>query len=517
MRGREVNSVGDVRLGAIDIGSNSLHMIISHVGADGGTTVLWRMREMLGLGRGSFPSHRLSAEGMDRAILSLRRFHAVARRRGCEKIIAIATSAVREAENGGDFIERVRSEVGLNVRVVSARDEARLIYLGVRHTVDLKAGPHLIMDIGGGSMEFIVGDDQHASLLESRKVGSARMTARYIHSDPAAEGEVELLRRHLNREIAPVCDEILQLRPIKAIGTSGTIENLVAMCGARGKSPELARDDLKELVDRLLKSKARQRVEIRGLDEKRQDQILAGAVLLLEVMKRLPFKRLSLCRAALREGMLLDYVARHLPDLEILRKVHDPRRRSVLDLARRCEWHERHSMHVAALTLRLLEKLRSLHKLDAHARELIEYGALLHDIGWHISSSAHHKHSMYLVLNGNLQGFTQDEVRVVASIARYHRKSMPSLSHAEYAAMKPSDREIVRVGGALLRMADGLDRTHSFVVSDLDVRIGKRRVQVGLVGKGDMQLELWAARRKTDLFVDVFGRTVVFRVGHKAG
>lgn len=513
----EAASAGDIRLGAIDIGSNSLHMIISHVGADGDTTVLWRMREMLGLGRGSFPSHRLSSEGMDRAIVALRRFQGVAQRRGCGKIIAIATSAVREAENGGDFIERVRSEVGLNVRVISARDEARLIYLGVRHAVNLKGGPHLIMDIGGGSMEFIVGDDQHASLLESKKVGAARMTARYIHSDPAGPEEIELLRRHLNREIAPVCDQILQLRPIRAIGTSGTVENLVAMCGGRGRSPELARDDLKSLVDRLSRSKARQRVRIRGLDEKRQDQILAGAILLLEVMKRLSIKRLSLCRAALREGMLLDYVARHLPDLEIQRKVRDPRRRSVLDLGRRCDWHERHSMHVAGLTLRLLDKLRSLHKLDAHARELIEYGALMHDIGWHISSSSHHKHSMYLVLNGNLQGFTPEEVRVIASIARYHRKALPSLSHEEYAAMKPSEREIVRVGGALLRIADGLDRTHSYAVNDVDVRIGKRRVQVGLVGKGDMQLELWAARRKTDLFIDVFGRAIVFRAGRRAG
>ena len=169
-------------------------------------------------------------------------------------------------------------------------------------------------------------------------------------------------------------------------------------------------------------------------------------------------------------------------------------------------------MHVTSLTLRLLDKLQSLHKLDAHARELIEYGALLHDIGWHISSSSHHKHSMYLVINGNMQGFTPEEVSVIASIARYHRKSLPQLSHGEYAAMKPSDRQIVRVGGALLRIADGLDRSHSYVVSDIDVEIGKRRVQVGLMGKGDMQLELWAARRKTDLFVEVFDRAILFRV-----
>lgn len=506
---------GELRLGAIDIGSNSLHMVIAHVDGDGSATVLWRMREMVGLGRTSFPSHRLTQEGMDRAIMALRRFQSMARRRDCEKIIAVATSAVREAENGGDFIERVRREVGLNVRIVSARDEARLIYLGVRHAMDLKGAPHAIVDIGGGSVEFIVGDDQGAMILESRKLGAARMTARFIHSDPPTDREVQTLVRHLDREITPVCDQLVQLNPVQVIGTSGTIENLVAMCGGKGEPPQLERSDLESMVHDLQKTKARGRVKIVGLDEKRQDQIFAGAILLLEVMKRLGVKRLALCHAALREGILLDYIARHLPDLEIRRNVRDPRRRSVLDLARRCEWHERHSAHVAWLTLRLLDKLQSLHKLDAHARELIEYGALLHDIGWHISSRAHHKHSMYLVLNGNLKGFTPAEVAVIASIARYHRKSLPTLSHAEYAAMKASDREIVRVGAALLRIADGLDRSHCHVVTDTEVTVGKRRVRMRLIGKGDMQLELWAARRKTDLFMEVFDRAVLFRVGDR--
>ena len=162
-----------MRLAAIDVGSNSVHMVVAQADADGGVTTLWRMKEMVGLGRMSFPSRRLSREAMDRAIAVLARFKQAAMQRQSEKIIAVATSAIREAVNGGDFIERVKRELGLWVRIVSARDEARLIYLAVRHAVPMKSRPHLIIDVGGGSVEFIVGDERRAVMLESRKLGAA--------------------------------------------------------------------------------------------------------------------------------------------------------------------------------------------------------------------------------------------------------------------------------------------------------------------------------------------------------
>lgn len=506
---------GDIRLAAIDVGSNSLHMVIAQIDADGGATNLWRMKEMVGLGRNSFPLHFLSQEAMDRALLTLKRFQSMATRRGCEKIVAVATSAVREAENGGDFIERARREVGLNVRVVSAREEARLIHLGVRHGMDFGGRSHLILDIGGGSAEFIVTDGTQPLMLESRKLGSARMTARFIKSDPAKSRQVEALLAHCDAELADVWEQVKKIGIQGAVGTSGTMENLAMMC-RQGKRPEdgqlieIERGDLDELVEGLLASDAGKRVAIKGLDEKRQDQILAGALLVQLVMRRLELKSFTLCRTALREGILLDYVGRHLPDLAVRRQVPDPRRRSVLDLARRCEWNESHSNQVARITMRLFDELRPLHELDDRSRELIEYGAMLHDIGWHISSADHHKHSMYLVLHGNLKGFTTDEIRTIANLTRYHRKAMPKPTHGTYTELPRECRRIVDVGASLLRMADGLDRSHCRVVGDLHCKIRKRRVKVRLSGRNDMELELWAARRKTDLFIRVFGRTVTF-------
>src|SRR4051812_43580191 len=222
----------DLRLAAIDVGSNSLHMIVAQIGVDGAVTTLWRAKEMVGLGRMSFPSRRLSREAMEQAILALRRFQQEAYTRHCEKIIAVATSAVREASNGGDFILRARRELGINIRVVSARDEARLIYLGVRHAADLKGGPHLILDIGGGSAEFIVADDARPLLLESRKLGAARMTAQFVKSDPIDVGDLERLLKQYDQELTPIVRNVAELKPVGALGTSGTLENLAAMCGS---------------------------------------------------------------------------------------------------------------------------------------------------------------------------------------------------------------------------------------------------------------------------------------------
>ena len=357
----------DVRLAAIDVGSNSIHMIVAQIDSSGGVTTLWRLKEMVGLGRISFPARRLSADAMDRAVATLGRFQQVARQRGCEKICAVATSAVREAENGGDFIERVRNELSLRLRVVSGREEARLIYLGVRHATDLHGGPHLLLDIGGGSVEFIVATDVKPLLLESRKLGSARMTAKYIKSDPVDAKELANLLRHYRQELGPLCESIRALNPVKVLGSSGTLENLAAMCCSSAKTngdggAVIERAQIEALTSRLVESRAKERAAMTGLDAKRQDQIIAGAVLVRELFLQLDLKRMHLCRAALREGILVDHLSRHLPELQIRREVPDPRRRSVLDLGRRCDWHQSHGEQVAKLALQLFDGLKSLNE-----------------------------------------------------------------------------------------------------------------------------------------------------------
>ena len=513
---------GSLRLAAIDIGSNSIHMIVAQIDPDGGATTLWRMKESTGLGRLSFPSRRISAQVMERALSTLARFQKAARSKNAEKIIAAATSAVREAVNGGDLIERARRELKLPIRVVGAREEARLIYLGVRHAGgfgEVPDEPHLAIDVGGGSVEFIVGTNERAMLLESRKLGAARMTARFIKNDPPTKEEIERLRGHYGRELAPLFDQIAKIRPVAAVGSSGTLENIARLCGTdaagNGKPAALVIEPKRvdKLASRLLKMTAEERAAMAELDEVRKDQIVAGVVLVQMILGRLKeigLEKLTVCGAALREGMVLDYIQRKLPAMRVRRELPDPRRRSVLDLCRRCEWHREHSLQVTGLTLRLFDELQDLHKLSQNDRDLLEFAALMHDIGWHIGRKAHHKHAAYLIRYGRLQDFTRREVQMMANIARYHRGPRPKKKHRLYRKLPRKARRAVDCAAALLRVADGLDRSHSAVVRDLECRLKAGKVVIELETRGDAELEIWGAQRKADLFERVFGRGIEF-------
>ncbi|HEY7086969.1 MAG TPA: Ppx/GppA phosphatase family protein [Tepidisphaeraceae bacterium] len=512
-----------LRLAAIDVGSNSVHMIVAQADPDGAVTTLWRMKEMVGLGRMSFPSHKLTRESMDNAMTALARFQQAAQQRQAEKIVAVATSAIREATNGGDFIMRIKRELGLYVRVISARDEARLIYLAVRHAMELRDKPHLIIDIGGGSVEFIVGDSKHAMMLESSKLGAARMSAQFVKSDPIDKRDCDKLRRHYDEILTPICEHILAHKPVKVIGTSGTLECIATLCGSTAESNghgegaigTIEQDKSEKVCAELLESNTKERARMRGLDDQRRDQIVAGAMLVDELFKRLRLRRIQICGSALREGILLDYLNRHIPEMTIRREVPDPRRRSVIDLARKCDWHKTHSEHVAKLCLELFDDLRPLHGLGSIERELIDYAALLHDIGWHIGRTGHHKHSMYLIANGDLKSFTDEEIQIIANIARYHRKAEPKKSHEGYVQLSSSARRIVDVGAAFLRLADGLDRSHVSAITKLSCRIKDRNVKCTLSAKSDAELEIWGARRKMGLFEKVFGRKITFALSKR--
>jgi exopolyphosphatase/guanosine-5'-triphosphate,3'-diphosphate pyrophosphatase len=264
-------------------------------------------------------------------------------------------------------------------------------------------------------------------------------------------------------------------------------------------------------VQALLKSKSAERASMPGLDEKRKDQIIAAALLVQEIFQRLDLKEMEVCDTALREGILVDYLTRHRPELEIRREAPQPRRRAVLDLGRRCHWNREHGEQVARLCVRLFDLMRPLHGLDRQDRELIEYAALLHDVGASIGRAKHHRHSMYLILHGDLKPFSTDEVATIANIARYHRKVFPSREHGPYESLPRRLRKTVRVGAALLRIADGLDRTNCAVVRELICRNRKDRVELLVHGQGDAELELWSANARKELFEHVFRREIVIR------
>jgi len=302
-------------------------------------------------------------------------------------------------------------------------------------------------------------------------------------------------------------------RPGRGSGPGGGARRLADLCRTEGgKTGVIELEHVESLQKKLLKTSSEQRAHMRGLDDHRKEQIVAGVVLVSTAMRMLGIDRIDLCGSALREGILSDYLSRHIPDLAIRKDIPDPRRRSVLDLARRCNWHQQHSTQVARLTLKLFADLSSIHKLDEKARELIEYGAMLHDIGWHITPDRHHRHSEYLIQNGQLKGFTPVEIETIAQIARFHRKSPPSKSKKAYAKLPKPARKIVDIGAALLRIADALDRSHANAVSALKTRVSADDVRVTISSNVDIQLELWAARKKKDWFEKVFKRKLEFEL-----
>ena len=509
-----------MRIAAIDVGSNSIHMVVAQVEADGRFRVLDRAKEMVQLGRRTLNKGRLSSQTIEAGVRTLAAFRTLAERQGVNRITAVATSAIREADNGGDFINKVESEVDLRVKVIPGREEARLIYLGVRHAIDLSGKPTLIVDIGGGSAEFILIERGEPVALESHKLGVARLSERFLTSDPPLAEEIEALEAHLGDELDAMLAEFRKHRVRRVIGTSGTILTLIAIAGhQRGEPPDLHLNNFEVTaaeiakVRRLLARSAREeRLRVKGLDAKRADLIVAGAVLTDYVLTRVGAKQLVACTWSLREGVLLDFIARHRKGIEESERYNAPRGRSVARLARHLGETGEHGPRIARLALRLFDQLEADLRVDHTARELLEYAALLHDVGHHIDHQNHHRHSYYLIIHGELLGFQREELEIIALTARYHRKAPPKAADPEFRALPQKARQTVRALAAILRLADAFDRSHYGVVRDVSVARRSDRVILQLATTGDAQLELWEARQRARLLEEVLGLDVEFRV-----
>ena len=516
-----------LRLAAIDIGTNSLHMVVVEVTAALDFRVLSSEKELTRLGAAALIRHVLPRPAMYHTLRVLDRYLRVARNLQCENILAYATSAVRESVNGGDFVEMAKRRLGLDVHVINSQEEARLIYLAVRQAVDVVDEPALIVDIGGGSAEFIVGDVRRALLLESRKLGASRLTQQFIHHDPAGKSEIKNIRRHIHATLRPLIARIRNLKPHRFIGTSGAMENLAAMCAARHERAKarhrvpnkMSREDFESLYKRLVRLDSKQRRRLPGLDPGRAEQILAGAVLVDYLFEQLAIPVIEVSDRALREGMIIDYLQTHWPRVRLSVEIREPRRRSVVELGRRCNYDEAHHRSVANLAIALFDQLPGLHGLGRSYRELLEFAALLHDIGWHIGHSSHHKHSYYLIKNGDLEGFSPLELELIANIARYHRRGLPKKSHEPYMSLRPPEREIVDRLAALLRLAEALDRGHCANVRKVRVLRRAGRVRLVITTRFDSGLELWALRHKAEMFERVYAVQLSFsaRLARRTG
>ena len=509
-----------MRIAAIDCGTNSVHMIVVRIRPDLSFEVIDREKEMVRLGSGGLEGKALTKEGMAAALHTFSRFRRLAESHRVEEILAAATSAVREAENGGEFLVAVERLTGIRPQVISGAEEARLIHLAATYGVDVAGASAVVVDIGGGSVEITHGAGNALRVAKSFKLGVLRLTERFVHTDPLSRRDERKLVRHVQAELSDYLNGIRTAGFDRVIGTSGTVLSLgtVAVAERRRSTDEVRNlrvpaKQIRRLRKELTTRSLSERIKLPGLDPRRADLIVAGAVVLDTVLEHLQAQEIVLCDFALREGLVLDYIQHNRKHIAQAGQYPDVRRRSVIELAERCSYWPEHASQVARLSLSVFDQARGVHDLGDREREWLEFAALLHDIGTHISYPRHHKHSYYLIKNGDLRGFEPQEAEIIALVARYHRKGEPRKAAAGLRRLGPKKRRTVRTLAAILRFAETLDRSHAQVVSAVELHDRGDEYLVKLRTSGEAELELWAAQRQIEPLERVLGKPIRLSAG----
>ena len=505
-----------MRIAAIDIGTNSVHMIVVQVRHDQSFEIVDREKEMVRLGAGGLGGRALTEATMRSALQALAKFKRLADSHDVDEVVACATSAVRESDNGREFLAEIQQRTGILARVISGSEEARLIHRAAVYGVDVAGSAAVVIDIGGGSVELTLGRASRPRIAESLKLGVIRLTERFVGSDPISRPDEQRMVQHITSVLAPVVARIRSRGFDRVIGTSGTILSLGALAANTGRTDRS--DELRNLripvkqIRRLRKEMTTldlaSRIALPGLDPRRADLAVAGSILLSTVLRLLGARELTLCDLALREGLALDYIDRNRAHIARVEQYPDVRRRSVVELADRCRVEEPHTQQVVRMALSLFDQTATLHGLGTREREWLEYAAMLHDIGVHISYPRHHRHSYYLIRNGDLRGFEPEEVEVMALVARYHRRGPPKRAHDEYGSLPAERRRTVRTLSAILRVAEGLDRSHAQSVASVEVVTDEDECLLRVTPQGDTELEVWAAQRNGAPLEAVLKRTL---------
>lgn len=511
-------------IAALDIGSNSLHLVIVETDQEKPFRVLASAKETVRLGRSVARDRKLSQAAINRAAVTIRKFQSSAKAHGAQEFIAVATSAVREAINRYEFIEQIEAESGIHIDLLSGIEEARLIALAVsvRHQQRSRQRM-LVIDIGGGSTELAVTQNDEPAVLVSLKLGAVRITEQMITTDPISDKQLRRLRSELRAVIAPRAPEIKAVGFDLCFGTSGTINalSLIAMhrrlkAGPTGKGgvkhgeAAITFEEVRELNREMAEMSLAERVQIAPVNPSRAEIIVAGGQILEAVMETLGVDKLSVCDWALREGVIISHLIRRGTTITTspARIERDPSLRGALALAARYQVDLKHAHRVAYLAQQLFDDLRPLHRLSSEHRRLLVAAAILHDIGYFISHTGHNKHSAYLIQNSEWTGFTAAELAIVSNVARYHRSSMPKLKHPYYAKLPTADRELVRKLAALLRVADALDRDHEGRVRDVHSEIHDDVVRLTAICSRASEAASWRVEERADLFNLEFGRRV---------
>lgn len=505
----------NLRLAAIDIGTNSIRSIVVEAQPDGSFRILDDEKATVRLGNGLNETGMISEEASQRALETFARFCKIYSGYGVTQVEAIATSAVRKAKNGADFIKEVERKTGLKIAVISGEEEAELAALSALNNFDLDGNRHLLTDLGGGSLELVTTVGRQIDHVVSLDLGAVYLTETFLSGDPVKAGALKKLRRHIRETLRLAFpDERPAIHSV--IGSGGTLTAIAAMIAAsRGESYtslhgyELQHADVVHLLVQLSRCTLQERRNIPGLNADRADIIVAGVAVVDGLLEFCRGNLLRINERGIREGLILRALQKN--GCGMATRKRRTWKDSVMAFAASCRYDAAHSLHVATLADQIFSAVAEPFGLGKRDRQLLEAAAILHDIGYFINYSSHHKHSCHLIRHGELFGFTPRERELIAQTARYHRKSLPKPEHAEYRRLSREDRLLVARLGGILRLADGLDRQRRALVTGLDLSLEKSRMMVALRGREDLSVETYAAQAKSRLFEKAFGLRFVLQ------
>lgn len=502
------------RIAAIDIGTNSIRCIIAEASKDGKFKILDDEKATVRLGEQLAMTGVISDEASSRAIEAIRRFQKLVTGLNVEAVEAVATSAVRTATNGKELLAMLSEELGHTITVISGDEEAELTAASALSNFDMYGKRYAMIDIGGGSVEIVTAYGNHVEEFYSLELGAVVLTDRFLKNDPIDENELRKLRRHIRESLKRIFTG-KKVSVDSMIGSGGTVTALGCMAMQIRKDnyvsvhgSEVLRAEVVHLLAMLVHRDLKGRRTIPGLNQDRADIIVAGVVVIDELMRFFDANRILVNERGIREGLLI----RAMKRLGLASGSAAPPtwRDSITEFAVSCHVDVQHATHVAGLALSIFDALALPFGLQKPERKMLEAAAILHDCGYFIGYGSHHKHSYHLIRHSELFGFTPRERELIAQIARYHRKSLPKKKHEAFQSLKGKDQMTVARLGGILRLADGLDRRRNGLITEVSCLFGGTTVTITLSAAEDVSVEIFGANAKKDLFEKAFGSMVVF-------
>lgn len=507
-------------LAIIDLGTNTFHLMIVELDEREDFRVLEKYKEPVKLGEGGITTGKIGTPAFRRGIKALKKFRKLIDSKRCSDVRAFATSAIRSANNGQEFILKAKEEANIEIRIINGNEEASLIFEGIRNGVQLPMDQDvLLIDIGGGSVEFIVVRDGKPQLLRSLNLGAARLLEVIQPSDPMTQEESQRLTEYIRHKCAGLLEELKEFHITELVGSSGTFETMAALV-AHLRNDHLSSENLNSYTfsfrdyhrvhQKLQKSTQAERLAMPGMDPMRVDMLVVGSMIIEVFAQDLGVKNFMVSTYALKEGILHRYVEeqRERQHKIMGNSGRSVRAKAIRNLCEKYNYEKVHCLKVSEIALQIYDQLIGLHPFGKQERELLRYGALLHDIGYFINRSSHHKHGQYIVMNSGISGFSHDELVIIGNIVRYHRKSLPSRDHFHFKILDPKHRLMVRLLAGIHRIADHLDRGHRNFVDSVKVETDKRIIRILVHASEHVDIEVQSAMNERELLEQVLDRPI---------